>query len=657
MDKITIGLVKIDNGNEESVFLPYSAGLLQAYYLVNGKNNANVVFLEPVFLRCPVAEATEKLACANIVFFSAYTWNFQISIAIAKKLKKKSPDTLIVFGGPEIPPPSKNDSTSIIQFLQKHPYIDIICHGEGERIATQIIDSFATRNWSDILSLSYYDENEYNIGLAVNRETHLETIPSPYLSGVFDSLLEKYPTYRWLALWETNRGCPFSCAYCAWGKVSQSSVYKFSIQRAKEELKWFSEHKIQHVFCCDSNFGMYERDVELAEYATELSQSTGYPPSISFFAAKNTNDRVVRIQAILAKAGMDASISLALQSTSPIVLKNIGRENISPKYFSELQQACAKKNINTSTDLIISLPGETYDSFVTGVETIIDSGQFNKIHFFFLSLLQNSRMITPEYVEGFGIKTTIGKLALRTENTALTEIDELQEIVISTSSLSSRDWRKLTVWAWMCSFLFFNKVLQIPLTVLKWEAKIPISEMIKAFLTSDCRFPMLSNFTGFLFNGAESIQKGGPLYYFSKDYFNMSWKYDDYLFLKTVNLDGIDSFYKECRTILEEVISKYYEDDTYKDMLDDAIILNKAMLKIPSDCSEETITLRYNLFEYYNSIKHSEPCPLQKTNTKYTILHDRTWVDWQEWIKQVVWFEGSKAEYLWSVKNTTRMSE
>jgi len=102
---------------------------------------------------------------------------------------------------------------------------------------------------------------------------------------------------------------------------------------------------------------------------------------------------------------------------------------------------------------------------------------------------------------------------------------------------------------------------------------------------------------------------------------------------------------------LKDVIATYYEDDRYIDILDDAITLNKAMLKIPSDCSEKTISLHYNILEHFTGIKLAEPCPLLKVDTKYTILHNSTWDDRKDWMKKVVWWGKQSADYLWSVEN------
>ena len=73
------------------------------------------------------------------------------------------------------------------------------------------------------------------------------------------NLIKKNPQERWLASWETNRGCPFSCAYCDWGSATGSKqMGVFPQERLKEEMEWFSHHSIEYIFCCDANFGMFK---------------------------------------------------------------------------------------------------------------------------------------------------------------------------------------------------------------------------------------------------------------------------------------------------------------------------------------------------------------------------------------------------------------
>ena len=43
------------------------------------------------------------------------------------------------------------------------------------------------------------------------RIQNLDDLPSPFLNGVFDQMIKQYSSGITGALWESNRGCPYSC--------------------------------------------------------------------------------------------------------------------------------------------------------------------------------------------------------------------------------------------------------------------------------------------------------------------------------------------------------------------------------------------------------------------------------------------------------------
>ena len=80
-----------------------------------------------------------------------------------------------------------------------------------------------------------------------------------------------------MAILETNRGCPYGCTFCDWGSATQSRIRKFDLDRVFAELEWCATHKVHQVFLADANFGIFERDVEIAEKVAELKLEHGYP--------------------------------------------------------------------------------------------------------------------------------------------------------------------------------------------------------------------------------------------------------------------------------------------------------------------------------------------------------------------------------------------
>ena len=101
--KIKIGISQINNCFSGAYYLPYVAGLLESYFIKYAKNKKNYEFLEPLFKRISVKDAVKIYSDADIVGFSLYSWNEQISISIAKKLKALNKNVKIIFGGPQVP--------------------------------------------------------------------------------------------------------------------------------------------------------------------------------------------------------------------------------------------------------------------------------------------------------------------------------------------------------------------------------------------------------------------------------------------------------------------------------------------------------------------------------------------------------------------------
>ena len=247
-------------------------------------------FTIPIYRREEKSDLVKKLEGVDILLVSLYVWNKNISLAVAKEVKIKNPDMIVIMGGPSVP----NDAS---EFMIEHNYIDICVHQEGEQTVLKIVDTLPNNNYSDIQGLSFRDDNGiiHNTGIR-DRIKDFSLIPSPYLSGFFDELIEIVgDSHNWLASWESNRGCPFACTYCDWGSATNSKVTRIELERAFEELDWFALHKIEFIFVCDANFGMLPRDLEIADYVTTLKQVFGYP---KVFSVQNTKNKRIIILAL-----------------------------------------------------------------------------------------------------------------------------------------------------------------------------------------------------------------------------------------------------------------------------------------------------------------------------------------------------------------------
>ena len=113
---VKVGLIQINNAFSNSYYLPYSVGLLESYFKKYSKKADKFEFLEPIYCRMPIKDMVKKVENADIIAISAYAWNFNGSLEIAKRIKKKNENVLIIVGGPQIPDNAE-------KFLRRNPYV------------------------------------------------------------------------------------------------------------------------------------------------------------------------------------------------------------------------------------------------------------------------------------------------------------------------------------------------------------------------------------------------------------------------------------------------------------------------------------------------------------------------------------------------------
>lgn len=640
--KVKVGLVQINNSFSGQNYLPYSVGILQAYAEKHLENRGNYEFLLPLYRRVSVEEAVDQLSSADVICFSAYVWNIRISLEIAKHIKHRWPEKVIVFGGPQVP-------NRIDDFMGQNQFIDIACHGEGERILLSVLENLDRSCWKEIPAVTYrQDDGSLVHTLRTDRIKDLSTVPSPYLDGVFESLLRANPNEQWIALWETNRGCPFSCTFCDWGSAVASKVYTFDMERLQKEVDWFADREIEFVFCADANFGIFQRDIDLARYVAKVKRERSYPHALSVQNTKNATERAYQTQSILAEAGLNKGVALSVQSMDPDTLKEIKRDNISLKTYSDLQRRFTRDKVETYSDMILGMPGESYDSFANGVAALIDGGQHNRIQFNNLSILPNAEMGDPDYQKKYGMETVVSKIVNIHGVLENEEVFEEQVLVIATNTMPRDQWIRTRAFCWEAALLYFDKIFQIPLTVVHECCGVGYRELFELFTEDDIKdFPILSEVRDFFWNVAQNIQNGGPEYMHSKEWLNIWWPADEHIMIKLCVENKLELFYQEAERLLERYLKEKFLD-LPKELLRESILLNSSLIKRPFQTEDLELNLSYNIWEFYQSVLAGSPIPLESRRCAHHI--DRTsvtWSSWEDWCREVIWYGNKKGAYLY----------
>ncbi len=442
MKRVYLNEYNIQIGN--AIYLPYSSGLLRAYAQTFSIIRENYEFMPFLFQHDNVENILQQYDSPDVVCFSVSIWNYQLSLNVARTVKKKFPSCLIIFGGPNVPQDGK-------KFFDQHPFIDIGVYGTGEEI------------FADILIKNLTERPKSHI--IVQRQEvsrHLDQYPSPYTTGLFEPLIKKNPSLNFQPIVETSRGCPFQCAFCFWGQKNLSKKMRYhSSQYVQDEAEWIGHHQIDYVFCADSNFGMFERDVETSKIYAGVKHQYGYPDKFRVCYGKNSTESIFKSAKILSDASLAKTVTLSIQSSTPKVLENIGRKNISQETFNDLQQRYIDSGIPTYTEIILGLPGETYSSFLTMLEKTLQTIRHNTIFIYHCQILPNTKLDSQEYREKFGLVTRKIPLlethgAIKSENWTT----EFEEVIVGTNTMSIEEWKKCTIIGWLIQLFHGLKVGQ-----------------------------------------------------------------------------------------------------------------------------------------------------------------------------------------------------
>lgn len=433
-------------------YLPYSPAVLWAYVAQFENITDNYELGEFIWRRDLIEEAVARLKDHAIVGFSTYIWNRSYNTVLARELKKANPDILILAGGPEYPIEKPN-------FFKNYPYIDICAKLEGEKSFKQILEHFLSdKDYKSIPGLLINDNgNTIDTGDAV-RIDDLDTIPSPYLTDVFKSLMEKHPEIRWNATLETNRGCPYACTFCDWGSLTYNKVKKFNLERVFHELEWIGKNKCDFVSLTDANFGIFpERDSLIADKLIAVQKEYDNPKAYTIAWAKNQKREVVEIvRKLIYEGGSKMGLNLSVQSMDDDVLDIIKRKNLEMNKIQEVFELCEEFNIPLYTELILGLPGESLTSWKQNFYKLFKAGNHTGITVYQAQLLENAEMNLLQRklyrLEG----RIVYDYLVGTYNEH--ELKEGIEVIVSTKDMPRDDMVEAQVFSWFMNTFHINGI-------------------------------------------------------------------------------------------------------------------------------------------------------------------------------------------------------
>lgn len=362
---------------------PAGCALEIAEYTINQSAGA---ILAAIYLQRP-----------QVAAFSCYIWNWTVVQELLAELPKLLPDTALWLGGPEV-------SFHADKLIHDFPQLTGIMVGEGEETFLELLHCY----WENIKPVSDIKGIVCKKGFTGERGL-LDINRLPFLynpltachdadapdssAAIQDSGLPVYDTSQIpgafqnrILYYESQRGCPFQCAYCL--SSIDKKVRLRNIDTVKSELQYFLDNKVPQVKFIDRTFNCNpEHALTIWKY---LSENDNGVTNFHFEIAADllTDEHLAVMRGM--RPGL-IQLEIGVQSANEKTLKSINRHMDIDTLRNTVAAIHSFRNIHQHLDLIAGLPYEDYDSFADSFDTVY-AMMPDQLQLGFLKVLKGSPM-------------------------------------------------------------------------------------------------------------------------------------------------------------------------------------------------------------------------------------------------------------------------
>jgi len=273
----------------------------------------------------------------DILGLGVYIWNATQTHELIEVIKKVSPETKIIIGGPEV---------SYEPFRVDFSMVDFVLQGEGDtafyKLCKEIIEGSAPVDkiikpvLADLgkikLPYKYYTQNDID-----NRYIYVEA----------------------------SRGCPFMCEFCL--SSIDEKVRNFDIDVLVKEFSTLWDKGVRNFKFIDRTFNL---NMKFANTILDFFLSKEPPYFAHFEVIPDHFPESIKKKIALFPAGA-LQLEIGIQTLNPEIAENINRPLKIKKIKENLDYIENQTKAHVHLDLIVGLPGEDLESFGKNLDELV----------------------------------------------------------------------------------------------------------------------------------------------------------------------------------------------------------------------------------------------------------------------------------------------
>jgi radical SAM superfamily enzyme YgiQ (UPF0313 family) len=273
----------------------------------------------------------------RIIGIGVYIWNVSEVYELLHVIKKVSPDTKVILGGPEV---------SHEPFRVNLDSADYIIQGEGDVAFYELCKNILTDN----------APKERIIKMSM---PSLKNLALPYRYYTDDDIKNRYIYV------EASRGCPFECEFCL--SSMDEKVRSFDLDALIEEFELLWQRGARNFKFIDRTFNL---NIKTANRLLEFFLKKTPPYFAHFEVVPDHFPDSLKSKIALFPEGA-LQLEIGIQTLNPEIANNISRPLKLEKIKENIRFLENETKAHMHLDLIVGLPGESLESFGANLDELV----------------------------------------------------------------------------------------------------------------------------------------------------------------------------------------------------------------------------------------------------------------------------------------------